>query len=231
VDPLGQRIRLLAPNDGVDAGPALAIVGIAPNIPQGRGTSATPVVYQPFARSTPATAALVLRHRPADTSVAGALRERVRILDPDLPLFRTASMERVVSDAGWNPRVSSALINTISTIALILAVVGLYGVTAHAVAARAREIGIRVALGARPRHVRWLVLRRALVQLALAVPAGAALTVAWNRLFIVQTAAGRSSLRVVAAVALVMVAVGLAACLLPARRAARLDPLGVIRHE
>jgi predicted permease len=230
-DPLGQRFSLRGQNDA-DSGPALTIVGVAPDIPHGRGSEA-PVVYEPFATSWPATAVLILRHRPDDTTVAAALRERVRALDADLPLFRTMSMERIVRDAGWNPRVSAGLINSISTIALILAVVGLYGVTAHTVAARAREIAVRVALGARPRDVRWLVLRRALTQLAVSLPPGVALTAMWNRLFIVQSNDADVSryLLVLVVVAVTIACVGIAACLLPARRAARLDPLAAIRHE
>jgi putative ABC transport system permease protein len=230
-DPLGQRFELRGQNDG-ESTPPLTIVGVAPDIPHGRGPDA-PVVYRPFAASWPATAVLILRHRPDDATVAAALRERVRALDRDLPLFRTMSMQRVVRDAGWNPRVSAGLINSISTIALILAVVGLYGVTSHAVAARAREIGVRVALGARPRDVRWLVLRRALAQLAIGLPLGIVLTALWNRAFIVQsndTDVGRYVL-VVGAVALTIVAGGVAACLLPAQRAARLDPLVTLRQE
>jgi predicted permease len=230
-DPLGQRFLLRGQNDAA-SGPVLTIVGVAPNIPHARGSDA-PVVYQPFAASPPATAVVILRHRAGDTAVAAALRERVRALDGDLPLFRTMSMERVVRDAGWNPRVSAGLINSISTIALILAVVGLYGVTSHAVAARAREIGVRVALGARPRDVRWLVLKRALAQLAVGLPLGVVLTALWNRTFIVQSNdadAGRYLL-VLAVVVVTITGVGLLACLLPAQRAARLDPLVTLRQE
>jgi putative ABC transport system permease protein len=122
---------------------------------------------------------------------------------------------------------------SISTIALILAVVGLSGVTAHTVAARAREIAVRVALGARPCDVRWLVLRRALAQLAVSLPPGVALTAMWNRVFIVQSNDADVSryLLVLVVVAVTIACVGIAACLLPARRAARLDPLAAIRHE
>jgi predicted permease len=230
-DPLGQRFELRGQNDA-ESTPALTIVGVAPDIPHGRGPDA-PVVYQPFAASWPATAVLILRHRPGDTTVAAALRERVRALDRDLPLFRTMSMERVVRDAGWNPRVSSGLINSISTIALVLAVVGLYGVTAHAVAARAREIGVRVALGARPRDVRWLVLRRALAQLAIGLPLGVAFTALWNRAFVAVSNDVDVSryLLVLLAVVLTITTVGIVACLLPAQRAARLDPLVTLRQE
>ncbi len=228
-DPLGKRVHLLSQSDA-DSTPPLTIVGVAPNIRQGRGPDA-PLVYRPFPDTWPATAALVLRHRTEDAPVAAALRERVRMLDHNLPLFRTMSMERVIRDSTWNPRVSRALINTISTIALVLAVIGLYGVTAHAVAARAPEIGVRVALGARPRHIRWLVLRRALVQLAVGLPAGAVLTIIWNYVFIVQRGDRMVGLPVLGLVALVIAAIGIAACLVPAERAVRLDPLASIRHE
>jgi putative ABC transport system permease protein len=230
-DPLGQRFQLRGQHE-TESGPPLTIVGVAPDIPHGRGADG-PVVYQSFAASSPATAVLVLRHRPGDTTVAAALRERARALDRDLPLFRTMSMERVVRDAAWNPRVSAGLINSISTIALILAVVGLYGVTAHTVAARAREIGVRVALGAHPRDVRWLVLRRALVQLAVGLPLGVALTALWNRAFIVESNDADVSryLVVIGVVAVTITAVGLVACLVPAQRAAQLDPLVTLRHE
>lgn len=230
-DPLGQRFHLRGQRE-TESSPSLTIIGVAPDIPHGRGADG-PVVYQPFAASSPATAVLALRHRPGDTTVAAAVRERARTLDRDLPLFRTMSMERVVRDAAWNPRVSAGLINSISTIALILAVVGLYGVTAHTVAARAREIGVRVALGARPRDVRWLVLRRALVQLAVGLPLGVALTAVWNRAFIVESndADVNRYLVVIGIVALTITVVGLVACLVPAQRAARLDPLLTLRHE
>jgi len=148
-----------------------------------------------------------------------------------LPLYRAMPMQRVISDAGWNPRVSSWLINSVSAIALLLALIGLYGVTAHAVAARSREIGIRVALGARPRNVRWLVLRRALFQLGIGVALGTVCTIVWNRTFIVSADAGGTDLLVVATVALLLVSVGVAACLVPARHAVRVDPLTVLRYE
>ena len=231
-DTLGQRIRLLPQNASADALPWLTIVGISPDIPHG-GPGQVPVTYRPFAATFPPTATLVVRSPAEGSALAAALRDLVRNLDPDVPLYRTLAMRRVVSDSGWNPRISSAIINTISTIALVLAVVGLYGVTVHSVAARAREIGIRLALGAKPRHVRWLVLRGALFQLALGVPAGVALTVAWNSFFGSPSESGTAMERLghLAVVATVMIGVGVAACLLPARRAVHLDPLATLRQE
>jgi putative ABC transport system permease protein len=230
-NPIGRRVRLLPPAPAEDPSPWLTVVGVAPNIPQTRGGEPTPVAYRPLGTVVPGTAAIALKGRSDSAALAAALRERLRRLDPDLPLYRAMPMQRVISDAGWNPRVSSWLINSVSAIALLLALIGLYGVTAHAVAARSREIGIRVALGAGPRSVRWLVLRRALFQLGIGVAMGTLCTIAWNRIFIVSADEGGTSVLVVATVSLLLVGIGIAACLLPARHAVRVDPLTVLRNE
>ena len=228
--PIGRRMRLLPQGASSDPAPWLTIVGVSPNIRQGRG-DATPIAYRPLAAAPPATAAIVLRANGDSSAHTTALRERVRRLDPDLPLYRTMMMERVIRDAGWNPRVSAALINTISAIALLLAMIGLYGVTAHAVAARSREIGIRVALGARPRHVQWLILRRALFQLGIGAVIGTAGTIVWNRAFVVSRDGDPTDPSLIAIVVALLIAIGVAACLVPARQAVRIDPLSTLRQE
>jgi len=231
---IGRRIRLTSPGIAVETLPWLSVVGVAPNLPQGPGGGAIPLAYQPFRVAAPATAALMLRGDMDATAAAGALRDRLQRLDPDLPTYRTLTLERVITDAQWNPRLSSAIVNSISTIALILAIVGLYGVTTHAVTARAREIGIRAALGATPGHVRRLVLGRAMRHLTIGIAAGIAGTIAWNRIFNVSTAVsalGMTHPAVLATVAALIATIGIAACLVPARRAVRLDPLATIRSE
>jgi len=115
-------------------------------------------------------------------ALASLLREEVRALDPDLPLYRIMTLERVNWEAGWNPRLSARLIMVIACIALGLSTLGLVAMTAHAVAERAHEIGIRMALGAKPRQVLTLVLRRALMQIAVGLLVGVVFTVVWERL-------------------------------------------------
>jgi putative ABC transport system permease protein len=174
----------------------------------------------------PSTAALIVR-APADpAALAPLLRDEVRALDADLPVYRVLPMEDAMAEASWNSRVSAVAITTISLIALCLSLVGLYAVTAHAVAQRTPELGVRIAFGASHVRIGWLVLRRAYWQLALGLAAGVLATVAWARLF---GAAWFSALNL-AGVMGTVVLVATIACLVPARRAMRLDPVAALRN-
>jgi putative ABC transport system permease protein len=123
------------------------IVGIAPTIRYDEDPA--PLVYVPFRGAAPATAVLLVRTPQDPAALAPLLREEVRAIDPDLPLYRAATLEQAVWEAGWNGRASARLITTIALFALALALVGLSAMTAHGVAQRRHEIGIRIALGAR----------------------------------------------------------------------------------
>ncbi len=124
-----------------------------------------------------------MRSATAPEALAPLLREEVRALDPELPVYRVRTMAQVIDEAGWNPRLGANLLTTIALIAFGMAAVGLYAVTTHAVAQRTQEIGVRVALGADTRQVAWLVLRRALIQLAPEPAAGLVCTYAFDRAF------------------------------------------------
>jgi ABC-type antimicrobial peptide transport system permease subunit len=140
-------------------------------------------------------------------------------------------MDQAMREAGWQGRVSQLLITILSSIALTLSVVGLYGVTAHVVSQRTQEIGVRLALGARQGQVRSLVLRQVLAQLALGLAAGVGCTLLWDRLLTVQDADRLGVPANLVPVAVLIGVVAVAAALWPARRAARLDPASALRYE
>ncbi len=208
--------------------PWLTIVGVSPTVRQSFGAApAIPVAYLPY-RAEPLPFTQILGRDERQTAAAiGA----VRAIDADIPL-RVYTISTVLGNTMYMPRLISSLLAAFALIALILSAVGLYGVTACAVTQRTQEIGVRMALGARIGQMGWMVLRRGLVPLGIGFAAGiwGALTV--GRLlenWLVDTAPTDPVTQ--AAVAVLLGGVSVAACVRPARRAARLDPVVALRHE
>jgi ABC-type antimicrobial peptide transport system permease subunit len=176
-----------------------------------------------------------VRTTGAPAAMASLARNEARAIDPDLPLDHVRSLDEAISDARWNTRIATTMILVIAGIALLLSMVGLYALTAHAVTQRAPEIGVRMALGAPLRAIRWLILRRALLQLAAGLIAGLACTVAWERL-LESGARPATGTRLtdpltLLPVALLIALVAVVSCLWPARRATRCDPVSVLRAQ
>jgi predicted permease len=233
-DPLRHRIRLK--EAGSPAWTAsLAVIGVAPTVRQRGLPDPDPVVYLPLRAAPPLSTIIVVRTPSASTAMAPTLRDTVRAIDPELPLYRIMSMEQALTESQWNGRVSNMIITAIAFVALCLAAVGLYAVMAHAVAQRTQEIGVRMALGAERRHVVWIVARRAAAQLGLGILGGVACTLGWERLFGagVATQGGHrmSDPMNLAAVSAVLAVVTIVACLSPAWRAIRVDPVVALRYE
>lgn len=139
----------------------LTIVGVSPTVRQRDLREPDPIVYLPLRAAPAAIVSLMARSRASPDTLGSTLREAVRRLDPDVPLYRVMTLDRAIEDARWNGRLSSTLAVSISLIAVALAAVGLYAVTAHAVAQNMPEIGVRIALGAQPSHLAWMTLKGA----------------------------------------------------------------------
>jgi putative ABC transport system permease protein len=236
-DPLGRRVRLAdAEPPGPNSSPPLdvTIVGIVPSVRQRnfQEPDPDPVVYLPYRADPQRFSMLILRTAADNGTLTPLVREEMRLVEPDLPLFDVQTMEQRLAQMRWPMRVFGSMFAIFAVIALVLSAVGLYAVTAYSVSQRTPEIGIRMALGAQPGSVLWLVLRRALGQLAIGLPIGIAAAFGVGRLLqslLVQTSA-RDPLTI-AAIAILMVVVSVAACLWPARRATRLDPVSALRNE
>jgi putative ABC transport system permease protein len=190
------------------------------------------VAYLPYRADPQRFATLIVRAQGDPGSITPLVREEMRAIEPDLPLFGILTMDQMLAQLRWSFRVFGSMFAIFAVIALVLSAVGLYAVTAYSVTQRTAEIGVRMALGAQPEQVLWLVLRRALVQLAIGIPVGIAGAFGVGRLLqilLVQTS-GRDPLTI-ASIAVLMIAVSIAACFWPAQRATRLDPVSALRYE
>jgi putative ABC transport system permease protein len=235
-DALGQRFRL-----GGDAGPGwVTVVGIARDVRQAALTDEpAAIMYLPHAQFTfwgggPALSSmtLVVQTTDAPLGVLPALRDLVRGMDPHVPLGAARTMQQVVATAVAEPRFASSVLAGFALLALALAMIGIYGLVAYTVARRTREIAVRMALGAEPRGV----VRQFVVQGMTPVLAGAAIGVAAAlalgrtvRHMLYDVAPGDPG--VMAATVLLLAATAFLACLIPARRAATVAPLGALREE
>jgi predicted permease len=242
-DPIGRRIALAidlqggaAPAGGIPMSLDATIVGIVPNLRQ-RDVNLPdpdPVAYLPFRTDPRAFMTLLVRSQGDPNAMSPVLREEVRAIDADLPLFGIQTMDRSLAQQRWPFRIFGSMFAIFAFIALMLSAVGLYAVTAYSVTQRTQEIGVRMALGAQSRQVTWLFLRRSFVQLAIGLTIGVVGAYGVGRLFestnlLVQTTS-RDPVTI-AGIAIILVVVAVAACVVPAQRATHLDPLLALRRD
>lgn len=178
------------------------------------------------------TVSFVVRGSNNSAPLEGSIRNAVRELDPSLPVYNLWSMNELVSKSVVQPRFLALLLATFSGIALFLAAIGIYGVMAYSVAQRTQEIGVRMALGARPLHVLRLILKQSLGMLVIGTViglAGAFLLTRLMRTLLFEITA-TDPLTYVSVIGILIV-VALLACYIPARRAAKVDPLIALRYE
>ncbi len=231
-DPLDRAIGVKPPEGSAGDVRSLRIVGVAPSIRQ-RQTGAIqpdPVVYIPSWMAPPSTAALIVRAAGSPAALTPSIREAVRQVDPALPMYRAMTLTQALNQLRWNGRISQVLLDGIGTIALLLALVGLYAVTAFACSQRRKELAVRAALGAQRRQIGAAMFRRVIHQVAAGIMVGLAGTFAFDRLFTESDAAMRLTDAVVIVPTLVAIAlVGFVAALIPVYRAAHSDPIAALR--
>jgi predicted permease len=228
-DPLGERAQI----GGPDA-PWRTIVGVVGDV-RHHGLEPEPALqmYLPQAQLTDSFLVLVVRAAVGEPgSLVVPLRRAVRALDPAVPVYAIAAMEELVDRAASRHRFTLLLLELFAGIAVLMAAVGLYGVVAYAVAQRTGEVGVRMALGARRRHIVGLFASGGLALtgagLALGLAAALLLT-GFLRSLLFEVRAGDPAVFAAAVVLLALVA--LAAHLVPVRRALRLDPTSALRHD
>jgi predicted permease len=226
-EPLGRRIRF---NEGDRW---RTIVGITPSIRHDmQEAEPAPAVYTPFHENTPGGASLIIRSPIAPAAVMDAVRREVQAIDRDQPVFTIQTLDQLLQQERWGIRTFGGVFVVFAGIALALSLVGLYAVMAYAVTQRTQEIGVRMALGARSNEVSWLILKRGLAQLAIGLaiglPAALGLSGILQRALVQVTPADPLTF---VAITMLLAGAGLAACLIPARRATRIDPLAAMRVE
>jgi putative ABC transport system permease protein len=189
-------------------------------------------LYVPHSQKQWGTLTLVARTSNDPVSIVGAVRREVAALDKNVPLYSVETLEEYVAAALAQQRFQTLLLTLFATVALILTAVGLYGLVSYSVAQRTREIGIRIALGARIVDVLKLIVKGGLALALTGVGLGLAGALALTR-FIASLLFGVSATDAATfiTVSVVLLAVTLLACYLPARRATRVDPLVALRYE
>jgi putative ABC transport system permease protein len=222
--PVGAHIRF---------GDALAeVIGVVADIKQTSLEEVTePAAYASFAQFGRRGMSFVLRTQ-APVAVLKPVQKAIWALHPEQPIQNVASMDQLVADALAGRRFSMSMLTAFALLALFLAALGIYGLVAYAVGRRVREIGIRIALGAQPMSLLRLIIRRAVTLVAVGVVVGLALAAASTPLIQrLLFGVGRFDPWVFLGSAIILLLVATFACVLPAHRAARVDPMEVLRHE
>jgi putative ABC transport system permease protein len=236
-DPVGRLLLINPPvlgRNGFADSLRAQIVGVTGNVKlSDLSAPPEPILYMPLAQNVWSTVTyLTVRTRSKAASLAPAIRSEIADLDKELPIDQTGSMEQIFSDQFAEPRFQSELMLTFAALALILAVVGIYGVTSYAVTQRRRELGVRIALGAQPGDVLRETLGEGLKLSLLGIVLG--LTGAYTASSLLRSVlvdvSAVDPLSLLGAAGL-LAAVALIACYIPARRATRIDPASALRQE
>jgi macrolide transport system ATP-binding/permease protein len=229
-DPLGRRLRL----DSAE-GPEVQVIGVAK---QGIYTywaePPSEAIWTPFSQDFSSQMYVEMRTASDPAAFAAVVREEVRKLDPGMPIFRISTMATFFHDrAMLGPRLIAQIVTATGVMGLLMAVIGLYGVVSYAVSRRTREIGIRLAIGATPARVMRLVLNQGAVFTVVGLAIGLALAIPLARGVVPNFVVGADPLGaiVLLGVPAILAAATMAACWIPARRAAKVAPTQALRQD
>ena len=227
-DPIGKRLFIAG--SGADLSTIIGVVGDIRH--KGLDSQIDWAVYLSYRQTPRPSMALVLRTAVNPMSLANALRESVREVDPALPVYQVMTMNERLSNSISARRLNLTLLASFAALALLLAAIGVYGVISYVVTCRTHEIGIRMALGAQRSDVIKLFLRQGMSLVLIGVGLGIFGALALTRLMTsLLFGVTHNDLFTFAAVAMLLSLIALLACYVPARKAAKVDPLVALRHE
>jgi predicted permease len=236
-DPIGQRITLGVSHDTAappsDVKAQGQIVGVVNDVhQQGLSSEPYPAVYIGWGTLPINDMAFLVHSRAETATIAASIRERVRAVDAQIPVYNLSTMERVVSESVSGPRFYMVLLAAFAGLALLLAALGIYGVISYSVSQRTRELGIRIALGATQERVMRLVLGQGMMLTVAGVSVGL-VGAYWlmHLLAAMLYGVAATDAATFAGVAAILLGVASLASYLPARRAALVDPVIAMRAE
>ena len=229
-DPIGKRV-----GDEDDRATVIGVVGDVKNYGILRKSVAemyVPYTLKNFWPDMRWNMRLLVRSRVDDASITSAIRHEVQAVDPAQPIYAVQSMKLVIENTVSDKSANTTLLTVFAGLSLLLAVIGVYGVMSYTVVQNTREVGIRIALGARPRAILQLIIGRGLFLVSIGVVVGVLASFALTR-FIENMLFGITPTDPItfAMIVLLLAVVALVACLLPAIRAMRVDPIVVLRYQ
>jgi predicted permease len=227
-DGLGKRISVSGPE-----GPFLQVVGVARDGKyRSLGETPHPYIYQPLLQSYDPRMTLVVRTKGEPQSVAAVVREQIHALDANLPIADVKTLRDQLDLSLFPSRVAAWTLGAFGVLALLRAAIGIYGVVSYSVAQRTREIGVRMALGAREKDVLRMVLGEGFLVIAIGLALGLLLAVAATQVIAgFLYGVGATDPITFVTVPLLLGMIALLASYIPARRATKVDPLAALRYE
>jgi predicted permease len=235
-DPIGRQVSVSEETPNGIGLRSQTVIGVSTVVRQRdiENIEPDPVVYVPYfsGPNMGRTLAVIVRASGGTAAAVPLIRQAVLELDADIPVFNVRTMDELLAQRRWQYRVFGGMFAVFAAIALLLAAVGLYAVMAYSVTQRTQEIGVRMVLGAPPGDVVWLFLRRAFVLVAIGLTVGMSGAFGVGRLLqsILVQSTGRD-VPVLLSISLLMIVVAVTACVWPARRATRLNPVAALRYE